>query len=794
MNVDIKRLEAKVRHATGEIEKINALIDLAWSLTLTRPKQAKQVNDDALELAQKFGYAKGIAYCVRNQGVYQYVRSNYETACKRLETATEHFEKINDLFGQASALDWLGRVYRLLGDYLKASGYHHRSLEICIRIRDREGEAASLSNIGATHIELGDYANALDYFMKSLKVENELGNNQGMASVYTSIGFIYHKSADYENALDYHYRSLKLNQELSNRHGEARSYLNIGLAHERSADYLNSLDYYLQSLMIRKEINDRLGEAESLRNVGVIYERWEDYESAANYYQKSLEIFREIGNKKGEAQSLCNLGALFDKFDKNGDPYRALEYLCQSLKIAEAIQVRELIFEAHLSLSKVYENHGGVKKALHHYKRFHIIRETVMNDATKDKLKKMQVIHQVEQARKETDILRRKNKELRKLITAIETVEIGVTIADVNGRIIYVNPADAKMHGYEIDELIGQPANIFGPRENRSKLSLDALKKVSSWRREGKNYRKDGFHFPVSLISNKAVDVDNEPIGIVTICEDITQRKEAEKKLRNTNQELTKALAYLEELDREKSEFLEIASHDLKNPLTGIYGIVQMLLEFGIEEFPRFQIDNYLENIEKLINRMFLLISNLLDINRIESGEKQLSLKTFNLRSILTETINQNLQSAIAKNIKLILKDHGKRVLVYADESATQQVLDNLISNAIKYSRPGKHVYIELHPPSEVAVESQSSHSFVRCLIRDQGLGLTQEDKKKLFGKFSRLSAQPTGDENSTGLGLSIVKKLVEMMMGRVWAESPGKNKGSTFFLELPGDQSVSSS
>ncbi|RMH73484.1 MAG: ATP-binding protein [Gemmatimonadetes bacterium] len=113
---------------------------------------------------------------------------------------------------------------------------------------------------------------------------------------------------------------------------------------------------------------------------------------------------------------------------------------------------------------------------------------------------------------------------------------------------------------------------------------------------------------------------------------------------------------------------------------------------------------------------------------------------------------------------------------VYADENALERILDNIISNAIKYSSNDTAITLRLSQTEKRVIVS----------ISDQGLGLTETDKANLFQKFTRLSAKPTGGEHSTGLGLSIVKKLVEAMNGKVWAESEGKNKGSTFFVELP--------
>jgi signal transduction histidine kinase len=121
--------------------------------------------------------------------------------------------------------------------------------------------------------------------------------------------------------------------------------------------------------------------------------------------------------------------------------------------------------------------------------------------------------------------------------------------------------------------------------------------------------------------------------------------------------------------------------------------------------------------------------------------------------------------------------------MVLIDTDKMREVIDNLISNAIKYSPEGKTITVRVQHSKDDDAEDTSS---VLVSVRDEGQGLTEDDMKKLFGKFQRLSARPTAGESSTGLGLSIVKQLVELHGGKVWAESEGKNKGSIFRIKLP--------
>jgi signal transduction histidine kinase len=237
-----------------------------------------------------------------------------------------------------------------------------------------------------------------------------------------------------------------------------------------------------------------------------------------------------------------------------------------------------------------------------------------------------------------------------------------------------------------------------------------------------------------------------------------------QKKLEKQNEELHK-------LNQEKNEFLGIVSHDLKNPLNNIIGIAEIL-----KSFTQDKAREWVTLIEADCKRMYELIIELLDINRLESGKTSLSLQRVELSFLLFESVYRHRLQAEAKQIQLHFERTEEKYHVYADKSATTQIFDNLISNAVKYSPSGKKVNIRIF----------QSEKLVRCEIQDEGQGITDKDQQKIFGKFARLSARPTGGENSTGLGLSIVKKLVEAMNGQVWAESEGKDKGSIFIVEFP--------
>jgi signal transduction histidine kinase len=251
--------------------------------------------------------------------------------------------------------------------------------------------------------------------------------------------------------------------------------------------------------------------------------------------------------------------------------------------------------------------------------------------------------------------------------------------------------------------------------------------------------------------------------------------EERTAQLNESNQELKKAYHRVLELNQEKNEFLGIAAHDLKNPLTAISSFAEILKTD--KELDPEQFDDFLNEIIKASGRMFSIVKNLLDVNAIEQGKLNVKMTSVSLQLVVDEMLSQFSEALQKKKIEIIQSNQTDDFEILADFNITLQVVQNIISNAIKFSQPNKKIYI--------TIRSSEEPQHIDISIKDEGPGFTENDKKKLFQKFAKLSARPTGGEHSTGLGLSIVKKLVEMMNGKIRVESE-HGKGAEFILTFP--------
>ncbi len=226
----------------------------------------------------------------------------------------------------------------------------------------------------------------------------------------------------------------------------------------------------------------------------------------------------------------------------------------------------------------------------------------------------------------------------------------------------------------------------------------------------------------------------------------------------------------LKRLNEEKSTFLGIAAHDLRNPLGVVLGYAEMLRD---DEFPRKETAEMSAKIVHAAERVRDLVAGLIEASAAEAGRVSLEKRPCDLLSIARKVVETETAGAARKEIGI--RVDGTPVVVTGDPGAIQQVVENVVSNAVKFS-PWKSTVV-------VTIRSEGGTGVVE--VEDEGPGVSEADRARLFAKFARLSARPTGGESSTGLGLSIVKTLTEAMGGDVSLESP-PGRGARFRVRLP--------
>jgi PAS domain S-box-containing protein len=359
---------------------------------------------------------------------------------------------------------------------------------------------------------------------------------------------------------------------------------------------------------------------------------------------------------------------------------------------------------------------------------------------------------------------------LREIKHLYDNANCGYHSLDPKGLIVRINQTELQWLGYQREEVVGKLSLgdiLIAEEQAMFSTDFDQFVKDGFIRNKKNHYkRKDGTVFPVLINSSAIYDLQENFIMSRATVVDITEQEESEKKLIIFNERL-------KALNDEKDSFLGIAAHDLKSPLNGILGLIN-LLKHKTSNLTTEQ-QEYLRYIEQSCSNMKVMVTNLLDINRIEQGYGTLSLSHFSLRELLQQQLRMFQEPADRKNIKLVLDDSEKEIFMFSDPALVSRICDNLVSNAIKFSLPNGHVRLR---PS-------LTEGHVTIEVEDQGPGIKKEEISLLFNKFKKLSARPTGGESSTGLGLSIVNELVHLLKGKILVDSE-ENVGTTFRAKIP--------
>jgi len=365
------------------------------------------------------------------------------------------------------------------------------------------------------------------------------------------------------------------------------------------------------------------------------------------------------------------------------------------------------------------------------------------------------------------DITERKRAEerSRKLAKVVEQSTEGMAVADLEGRLTFVNRAWIAMHGYESgDDLVGRNLSIFHSRKQLERDVVPFNRKVMENGSNGGevgHVRKDGTAFPTLMATSLLRDGTGRPMSLAGIAKDISEEKKAQDRLKRT-------LKDLERSNRDLEQFAYVASHDLQEPLRMVSSYTQLLarrykdaLDKDANEFIGYAVDG--------AKRMRELLEGLLALSRV--GRRGKPFARTECRDVLASVL-KNLEILIGENDATITCNELPTIM--ADEGQMAQLFQNLIANAIRYRG-------EAAP--EVRVSAERRNGNWEFSVRDNGIGIAPEHYERIFEMFQRLHG--LGEYPGTGMGLAVCKRIVERHGGNMWVESePGK--GSTFRFTIP--------
>ena len=354
------------------------------------------------------------------------------------------------------------------------------------------------------------------------------------------------------------------------------------------------------------------------------------------------------------------------------------------------------------------------------------------------------------------------------LAAIVDSSDDGIISKNLNGIITSWNHGAERIFGYPAGEMIGEPIMRLLPEERHSE-EREILERLRRGERiehyETIRVRKDGRKVEVSLTISPIRSPEGIIVGASKIARDITEQKQSMRRLAEAHEALAQA-------DRMKVEFISTLSHELRTPLTAIVGWIQILKEGASRE----ETQEGVAVIERNVRAQSQLINDLLDMSRIEAGKLSLDVQRIDLPATMTAAMDAVRPTAIAKGVQLTTAFTSINGIAMGDKSRLQQVVWNLLTNAIKFTPKGGNVHVTL----------ARVNSHVEITVTDNGAGISPEYLAHIFERFSQADASTTRRHGGLGLGLSIAKHLVELHGGLITAQSEGKGRGATFRVTLP--------
>ena len=748
-----------------------ALNGRAWELREADPRQAMELAAHALTLARECRCDRDEADALRTCAFLRVHRGEYADAVKEAAEAYDIYTSLDDQRGMAASLMITGRARQSQGDHPDALALHQQARKLAVAAGDRRLEAEILEYSADVSHAAGKEKQAVALYREGLALRETLGDERGKATLLRKLALKDRGPDDPRSGIEYLEESLAICERIGDFSGQYKTLNNLGLIYLHDQhQYAKALDCFTRSIEAIRKVGDILNEATSLSNMGAVYRQVGDFARAAECHSLSLAIAEQIGDQQATARALVALGNIWYETQEYA---AALDYYGRARTIYEEVGDWQNEVLALRNIANAHHRRGDYHESLQCLHKARGVRHNAGDTA--------------DHAAFETD-LGDAYAGLDDFAASIEHYRKGVALAEQHGA--KRTWTDALLGLGSVLLRMGKSTEAIGHLETALGIATDIQTPkfiAHAHERLADAYEATGdlaravHHLRACQQARDQMfsEASARTVKGLLVQHDIEAVKRQATATMERNEQLTGETTELEDLVRQKDELIErcarlmgVAAHDLRGPLMRI----RLASSIGpAEDASAGALRAKLAEVDTIAGQMLRLVGNLLSREAIEAGRFDLHPERVDLAALARGIAGQHRDAARRKRIAIEVTTDCATAEAMVDRQAFQQVLDNLVSNAIKFSPEG----------GTIRIGACADGPHARCTVQDEGPGISETDRKKLFSAFGRLTAKPTGGETSTGLGLWIVKALAEAMGGTVQCESiPGH--GATFVVEVP--------
>jgi len=645
---------------------------------------------------------------------------------------------------QFDLLNAIGFEYRY--SYPDSTIYYcSRAYEIGKSIQIEKDLSKPLSFVGLAFANKGDYKKSLEYHQQAIDVATQQQDSVQLAFGYNNLGRMFFDGGDMDRAYDNFIRSKDIFEIVQNQSGLAYVYRSLANIYKSQSNFNQAIEMSTKAYELRKKIGDKRSIVSSLLELGLIYEEKGDKKGALRKLQMADSLAKKFNDpvtlaeiELGVAEILLNEKRFEESYTKANSVLKTVSDITnQNIFIrASLIRGKYFLFRKNFSVAlpifddlvKKAEQSGNIKNQIDATKNLALCYQALGNT---NKAKEANVQAEILGERIKNIDLQDQNERLQFRLQ-IETTER-------ENELLIANQIKSKA--------------LISTQQFQNRLLLVIVISVS-------------IVMTIFLIYSRKRKLDNQRLQ-----EQNKKILKQQEVITNVNISLRKQNVQLNEVNDEKDTLMNIVAHDLKSPINRIAGLASIMeMEGGLSA----KQEEYVNMIKNATSSGNNLITDLLDVNAFAENARVAVVSHVDLGSLLNQRVNSFQVMADLKSIELSV-NHSFGTSFFTDPDFINRIIDNLISNGIKFSPKNSKILISGKIEDKVAVIS----------IKDSGPGFSEADKLLVYQKFKRLSARPTGGESSNGLGLAIVKILVERLRGEVHLRSQ-KGKGAEFIIKIP--------
>lgn len=593
-----------------------------------------------------------------------------------------------------------------------------------------------------------DQNKARQFGMKALAKAEKQNNKPLKAIVLRELGAIHTQTGNYTKAIEYILQSLKIHEELKLNNEIAADYNVLASIHILIGQLQQGIDYCNRAIEINQQLKNENALSGNYNNLASAYLKENKYTKALNFFNKALSINKKLNNKDGIASNYNNMGYIYEE--------------------REQYEVAQRYYNSALGVKQELQDNFGIA--------------SIMTNLSSVNRK----LNRIEQAIEYSHEALALASKLEARILVIENFQnLSLAYSEKNN---YEKALEYfKLYAKAKDDL-------FDSEKNKQVIEIRTKYEIEKKEKKIKELDLKRKNLELQKQENRIVFLSVITFLILTIAvvfwylynsKNKTNKFLLEKnriisnktsELQITNEQLKRAIQKVQESDRLKSAFLANMSHEIRTPLNGIIGFTELLRDEELDNETR---KDYIELINTSGELLLNLINDIIDISKIEAGQVNIENSNVSLNKMMNSLLSFYTKARINKNnldIRFINPSDKENIKIRADELKLQQILNNLLSNALKFTEKGviEFGYVIKHEDKKI-----------EFFVSDTGIGIPEEKVKYIFQRFRQADGSTTRKYGGTGLGLAISKALVELMEGEIWIES-SVGCGSTFYFTIP--------